>query len=159
MSQTTPRGQIRIIDKGKPVKAARCVLILMLTLLAIGCEGEDSPSAPLYAPQPGDERLTRGWLNVRSAEIVKNPGARVPYRLVVRGEMPTTCHSWRAVVRGPAAEPRFDVEMYSLVDPQVICIQMVGEFEGEIELPTPPPGRYEVRINGQRVAELVADHQ
>ncbi|MCS6770864.1 MAG: hypothetical protein NZ740_02420 [Kiritimatiellae bacterium] len=129
-----------------------------MTAFATGCEGGDDSGPPPYAPHPDDAKLVRGWASVQSVEIRPRPGRPDRFQLILRGNMPTPCHSWRASVSGPADEDRIDIELYSVVDPAIVCIQVIGDFEGAIELP-PVARRTEVRINGERVGFLGGDHQ
>jgi hypothetical protein len=48
------------------------------------------------------------------------------------------------------------VEVYSLVDPDVACIQVLEPFQQGINLGSLPQGSYTVYVNGEQVGEIDA---
>ncbi|MCS6770709.1 MAG: hypothetical protein NZ740_01630 [Kiritimatiellae bacterium] len=131
----------------------RTIAMLMgiAVLFAVsGCEdSDDSADERDYLPRPGDEELTKGPVYINSADLLMLKTYPPKYNVLIKGALPTPCHSWRAVVNPPNEAQKIDVDVYSLVDPNVVCIQVLVNFEGSVEIPNPPPGRYEVRVNGK----------
>jgi hypothetical protein len=72
----------------------------------------------------------------------------------VEGSLPTPCHELRAVVSEPNAQNQIPVEMYSLVDPNVECIQMLEAFEADISLGSYSSGSYTVLVNGEEAGQI-----
>jgi hypothetical protein len=108
------------------------------------------------APQPGDSSLTRGPVYLDSTEIVAMMSFPVQFALTLQGNLPTPCHSLRVALSDPDAENRIAVEVYSLVDPQEVCVQMLEPFQATVPLGSFPAGHYIVEINGKQVAEFDA---
>jgi hypothetical protein len=118
----------------------------------------DSPSAypsPLE-PLPGEEDMDRGQVFVDDTQLLVMESFPPQYLLQVRGSLPTPCHNLRANISGPDAQNRIIVEAFSLVDPQVTCIQVLEPFQTGFNLGSLPQGVYTVLLNGEQVAEINA---
>ncbi|HMO50247.1 MAG TPA: hypothetical protein PKE26_04685 [Kiritimatiellia bacterium] len=124
--------------------------------LSVGCDDSDAADDKPYdyRPRESDAGLQRGQASVDRAVIVVLESEPPQYRLEIEGTLPTPCHAWRAVVRPPDSTHRIKVEVYSVVDPDVMCIQVIENFRGVVDLPTPPPGRYTVMVNGRNAGSL-----
>ncbi len=107
-----------------------------------------------YAPQPGDERLSRGNVYIDSATLLLAESYPPQVFLVLSGSLPTPCHQLRVEVSAPDAQNRIRVEAYSRVDPNVICVQVLKAFEASIRLGSYASGHYTVWLNGRRVGEF-----
>lgn len=120
-------------------------------LLLAACENDSSAVSPShdYAPQPGDDALARGEAFVDSADLLALETFPPQFKLMLTGALPTPCHQLRAVVSPPDAHNRIAVSVYSVVDPEVICIQILQAFRVTLDIPTPPPGKYSVSVNGR----------
>jgi len=136
---------------------------LWIILAAAGlmsCENESSSDGSRwttddYAPRDGDAALTRGAVMIDAARILVLEKNSPDFRLELRGSLPTPCHQLRAIVRENSAERTVSVETYSLVDPNVVCIQVLEAFSTVIHLPTPPQGRTDrVLLNGRAIGQI-----
>jgi len=77
------------------------------------------------------------------------------FRLNLKGVLPTPCHKLRVQMPAPDDQNRIQVEVYSVVDPLMICIQVLQEFEVSIPLENLPAGQiYAVWVNGVQVGEV-----
>ncbi len=112
--------------------------------------GERSPLEPL----PNEADMVRDGVQITSAEVLLLESFPVQVRLNVSGNLPTPCHMLRAEVNEPDTQNRIEVELYSLVEPDVICIQVIQPFESTIPLGEYPPGGYQVYLNGELVGEF-----
>ncbi len=74
--------------------------------------------------------------------------------LLVRGNKPTPCHELIWEVEGPDEEGRIEIALYTLIDPDVVCIQILEPFEEVIELGDYADGHFVVVLNGQVVGEF-----
>jgi hypothetical protein len=74
--------------------------------------------------------------------------------LTLNGELPTPCHQLRVLVNEPDADNRIDVEAYTVVNPDLACIQVVEPFEATLDLGTYPSGHYSVWVNDEPAAEF-----
>ena len=115
--------------------------------------GEEPPPNP-YAPGKGDESKLRGEVYIDSQEIQILESFPPQFRLHVLGSLPTPCHGLRAVVAEPDAQSQIHVELYSLVDPTVNCIQVLEPFDASIPLGSFSSGAYIVFVNGVQVGEI-----
>ncbi len=120
-----------------------------------GSENPDVP-APPYAPAPSDDQLQRGAAFVDSSQIIVAESFPPQFFLGLTGSVPTPCHQLRAAVSAPGATHRIDVSVYSVVDPNAICTQVLAPFDVNVWLGAFPTGRYEVWVNGQPVGEIEA---
>ncbi len=106
----------------------------------------------MQIPSPGPEDpktrgpfyLNRVWLEHREDR----------WWLWVEGSLPTPCHQARVQVQ-PDPE-KLQVEVFTVRDPNAICIQVLKPFTGYVDLTpwaTKHPGR-PVVVNGQEVGRL-----
>jgi hypothetical protein len=118
----------------------------------------NTPSAPIpanpYAPQPGDDLLARSSAFMGSSDLLSLESFPVQIMLILSGNMPTPCHSLRAIVHEPDEANNIEVEIYSVADPGAICAQVLHSFEVRIPLGSYPPGHYTVSVNGQRIGDF-----
>ena len=56
--------------------------------------------------------------------------------------------------RTPDDNDQINVNVYSLVDPAEICIQVLEKFESNIPLGSYSSGNYTVLVNGEPVGEI-----
>lgn len=121
----------------------------------------DSPSTPAeeppamsYAPQPEDVNLSRGEIFIEEKGLLIRESYPPQIALGISGNLPTPCHELRAVISEPDAENRINVELYTVVDPNMMCTQVLKPFMENIELGTFPSGHYSVYINGELAGEF-----
>ena len=115
--------------------------------------GNEAPGSPLD-PLPKDDKMVRGDVTVSSSELLIMESYPLQIDLAVEGTLPTPCHQLRASVRGPDHENIIKVELYSLVDPNLICAQVIQAFEEKIPLGSYPDGSYTVYLNDEWVGEF-----
>jgi hypothetical protein len=113
-----------------------------------------NPSEPAYAPKPGDVKLESGLVfpNLADSGILLLESFPVQVTLSLNGELPTPCHQLRVKVSPPDAENRIQVEAYSVVDPGMMCTQVIKPFEAQINLGSFESGKYSVYVNGEFLA-------
>lgn len=129
---------------------------LIVLLLLTACSGRNAEE-PLnsYAPVNGDEGLQRGEADIDSQEILILESFPPQFRLQMTGALPTPCHQLRAVVHEPNDQNEIHVEIYSVVDPNTTCIQVLEAFEASIPLGSNlEAGSYTVFVNGELVGEI-----
>lgn len=118
---------------------------------------DGTPEEPLidpYAPKPGDLALIRGNVFVQEMGLLIRESFPPQIALTVSGELPTPCHQLRVLIGEPDAENRIDVEVYSVVNPDLACIQVVEPLDATIELGTFSSGHYSVWVNGELAGEF-----
>jgi hypothetical protein len=107
-----------------------------------------------YQPGKGDESMQRSEVFIDSQQVQAVEGDPLAYELLVSGSLPTPCHELRVMVNPPDEQNRMDVIIFSLVDPNAICIQVLEPFEATIPLGTYPSGTYTVWVNGVQAGEM-----
>ena len=119
-------------------------------------EGETSPepAGDPYEPQPGDDTLTRGNVFIQEMDILIRESFPPQIALALSGEFPTPCHQLRVQVGEPDADNRIDVDAYTVVNPDLACIQVIEPFTASIDLGTFPGGHYSVWVNDELASEF-----
>lgn len=112
------------------------------------------PSAMPYAPQPEDNSLTRGNIFIEEKGLIIRESYPPQIVLGMSGNLPNPCHQLRAVVSKPDAENKINVEAYTVVDPNLMCTEVLKPFSENIELGTFPSGHYTVWVNGELAGEF-----
>ena len=152
-------------------------IALFITILAASCTNSPTPSNVLppdaavtsppedtmqasqpsknpIAPQPEDENLTRGDAFVHESSLVIRESFPPQISVMLSGDLPTPCNNLRAVINPPDGENKIIVEVYSVVNPDMVCAQVLQPFEESIDLGTYPSGHYTVWVNGEMVGEF-----
>ncbi|MEW5869419.1 MAG: hypothetical protein AB1894_09095 [Chloroflexota bacterium] len=153
-AKTTPGGQAAAYPAPQsPPLATRQSPDTPVTAPAYPAPGEPGP-AP-WQPLPGDSAMQRGEANINRSEILILESFPPQFRLTLQGVLPTPCHKLRVQVPEPDDQNRIQVEVYSVVDPLMICIQVLQEFEVSVPLENLPAGQiYSVWVNGIQVGEV-----
>ena len=102
-----------------------------------------------YAPQSNDVNLSRESIFIEEMGLVIRESYPPQISLNMSGNLPTPCHALRAVVNEPDAENKVNVEVYTVVDPNMMCTQVLKPFTQNIDLGTFPSGHYTVWVNGE----------
>lgn len=146
------------------------LLPLILVFLA-GCStfaATPSPDTPVndltplppadapYAPQPGDDALRRGPAFVEATDMLVLESFPLQFQLSLSGNLPTPCHELRIVVNEPDANNNIAADVYSVVDPDMICMQVLRGFQASVNLGSFPSGHYTVTVNGEAAGEFDA---
>jgi len=112
--------------------------------------GEAQP----WEPQPGDDKLQRGNVYLDIQEILTLESFPPQFVLELKGNLPTPCNKLRVKVNPPDTNRQIQAEVYSLVNPAEICIQVLEAFQVSVPLKGLPAGTYKVLVNQQPVGEL-----
>jgi hypothetical protein len=115
--------------------------------------GEEPIPAP-WEPKPGDESMSRGEAFVSETDMLVLESFPVQYVLQLSGSLPTPCHQLRVDVSEPDEQNRIQLEVYSLVDPNEVCIQVLEPFEANINLGSFSDGSYTIWVNGEQAGEI-----
>jgi hypothetical protein len=118
-----------------------------------GISTSEPPMNP-FAPKPGDEQLTRGTVFINEISLLIRESYPPQIAVPVRGDLPTPCHKLRVVIARPDQDNKIMIDIYSVVNPNTVCTQVLEPFEAQIELGTFPTGHYSVWVNGQLAGEF-----
>ncbi len=115
---------------------------------------ENGPDESVYSSRPGDDQLSRAaaYLNVSELTILESYPVQV--NLYLNGRLPTPCHELRVAVDPPDKENRIYIDVYTLVDPAIMCIQVIKDFDTTVSLGTFPAGHYSVYVNDELIGEF-----
>ena len=105
-------------------------------------------------PIPGENKMKRGETTIAESDVLLLESYPVQVMMNLKGTLSTPCHHLRAKINQPDAQNRIQVEVYSLYNPDEICIQMLQEFDTSIPLGSYPGGSYTVWLNGKQVGEF-----
>lgn len=107
-----------------------------------------------YLPQQSDTQLKQGSVYLDSSEILTLESYPLQFTLHMKGSLPTPCHQLRVAVQQPNAQNQILIEVYSVVDPDKMCTQVLEPFEVTVPLGSYPAGKYTVLVNGEVIAEF-----
>ncbi|NOY99158.1 MAG: hypothetical protein GXP40_08150 [Chloroflexi bacterium] len=109
---------------------------------------------PDYAPQPGDQALKRSSAFVDSVDILLMESYPIQIMLHISGHLPTPCHELRVTTAAPDGQNYINVTVYSVVDAQMECVQVLRAFDANVSLGSFPPGHYTIVVNGEMIGEF-----
>ena len=107
-----------------------------------------------FAPQPGDASFTRGNVYITEASLIIRESFPPQISLTLAGDLPTPCNQLRVEISPPDQQNKILVDVYSMIDPSQICVQVLEPFEESIDLGTFPTGHYTVWVNGSMAGEF-----
>jgi hypothetical protein len=111
------------------------------------------PGAPL-APLPQEGNMDRGSVYIDNVNILTLESFPPQFNVEVQGNLPTPCHRLRYVINEPAAQNNINIEIFTLVNPEEMCIQVLQPFDEVISLGSFPDGSYTVLVNGQAAGQI-----
>ncbi len=100
--------------------------------------------------------MERGEVFIDQVQILARQGFPRRYVLHMKGSLPTPCHRLRTHTNQPDKQNRIQVEVYSLVNPEEMCAQVLEPFETSLQLGSFPEGRYQVFVNEELAGEILA---
>lgn len=116
----------------------------------------DDPTQEVVDPE--DNNLVRGNAYINTAELIIMESYPIQVMLSLTGDLPTPCQEFAFTVADPEEGNQIHVEVYSLGEEGIICIQVLQPFEENISissLDTPlEDGSYTVWVNGEWVGEF-----
>jgi hypothetical protein len=118
-----------------------------------GSAAPERPEMP-FAPKPGDADLSRAEVFLSESQLLIRESFPPQIALDLSGDLPTPCHELRVNIQEPDAENKISVEVYSVVDPDQVCTQVLEPFQENIDLGTFSSGHYTVWVNGEMLGEF-----
>jgi len=112
------------------------------------------PTEESYAPRSEDEQMLEGYAYIDSMELLTLESFPPQYRLHITGSTPTPCHQLRVKFEGPNDVSNILVEIYSVSDPQAICIQVLAPFDLSIPINVSVAGTFTIIANGQDLGTI-----
>ena len=124
----------------------RWIFILSMTILA-AC----TQTGIVIPPSEEDKPAAQDAVSIEQTQILLLESFPVQVMLELEGYMPTPCHTLQWEVSEPDAQRRIEVEVWAVVESEVLCIQVVERFEQRIPLGDYTEGAFSVWVNGERV--------
>lgn len=112
------------------------------------------PANENFAPMPADEGMTRAEVYLDDTELLTLESYPLQFMLNLKGNLPNPCHQLRIAVSAPDTENRVNVDVYSIADPDQVCVQVLAPFEVNYSLGSFPAGMYSLWVNGEKVADF-----
>jgi hypothetical protein len=100
--------------------------------------------------------MERGEVFIDQSEILTLESMPLQYVLHIVGNLPTPCHHLRAQISEPDSQNQIQVEIYSMVNPDEICTQVLKPFDTSLPLGGFETGTYPLLVNGEKVGEIEA---
>ena len=114
----------------------------------------NQPNLNPFAPKPGDSNLTRGNAYINEASLMIRESYPPQISLSLSGDLPTPCNKLRVKIDAPDPKNKIVADVYSVVDPDKVCIQVLQPFQEYIDLGMFPTGHYSVWVNGEMAGEF-----
>ncbi len=129
------------------------ILIFTTMILALAaCTPAAQPAD--YIPDPSDSELIRADAYLDSPELLTLESFPPQFTLILKGKLPTPCHKLRIAVSPPNSNNEIEVDVYSVIDPNAVCAEVLEPFEVNYPLGSFPTGHYVLIINGGQAAEF-----
>jgi hypothetical protein len=116
----------------------------------------NQPNLNPFAPKPGDEKLTHGNVYIDTSSLVIRESDPPQISLSINGDLPTPCNKLRVKIDAPDQENKIMVDVYSLIDPDKVCIQVLEPSQEYVDLGTFSTGHYSVWVNNKMAGEFDA---
>ncbi len=148
------------------------IMGMLFALAACAAPAQNDPNSPVsnptdranqtpppenpYQPLESDADLQRGEVFIESTDLLILESYPVQVNLVLKGELPTPCHQLRIAVSEPDEENRILVDVYSVSDPEQVCIQVTEPLDVTYSLGSFSGGSYTVIVNGEEAGQFDA---
>ena len=101
-----------------------------------------------------DKDLVKGPVFIEHSEIIMKESYPVQVELVLAGNLPTPCNLLRVVHTEPDENGHIEIEAYSVVDLEKMCIQVLEPFTAVIPLGEYTEGTFTLSINNELMGEF-----
>ena len=146
------------------IMLAGCSLALIDESIGSGIAAEKSITQEDQHHTPTEENEqnmtsddeVRGNIFISEAGIAVFESFPIQVVLYISGELPTPCHQFQAFVSPPDLDNKINVDVYTVVEPDAVCIQIMQPFEESVSIPMigQEDGKYSVWVNGEKVGEF-----
>jgi hypothetical protein len=140
------------------------VFVALFGVFLVACASQPTATpAPVppqgnnpYAPQPGDEAMTRGDAEIISSSVLMEGSSPPQISVPLAYRLPTPCHQLRVSISQPDSQNRIKLDVYGLAPKDKPCNLMAlnTPLETNIGLGSFLTGHYSVWVNGQQAGEF-----
>jgi len=99
-----------------------------------GIPASREPVPNPYAPQPTDSSLNRGEVFIEEKGLLVRESYPPQISLFLSGNLPTPCNELRVQIGEPDETNNIEVDAYSVVDPNMMCTQVLKSFQASVDL-------------------------
>lgn len=114
------------------------------------------PDANSLQPQPGDDKLERGGVEITATEIFTLESFPPQFMVKIEGNKATPCHQLRAVIGEPGESKEIRIDVYTIFSTELACVQMIEAFNVNLPLGSYTAGTYAVYVNDAQIGQIVA---
>jgi hypothetical protein len=97
---------------------------------------------------PAEPGTAHGPVYLDSVEVLLLESYPVQVRALVKGSLPTPCHSLDWEVSGPDDAGRITLDLYSTAEDGAVCVQVLEPFEESIDVGSFASGSYVLVVGG-----------
>jgi hypothetical protein len=135
------------------------IKIALFALLLSAC----APAAPTPTAAPTEtavppipQGFVEGPIYINSSGLLIAESYPVQPRVHIAGDLPDSCHRFRAEIAAPNADNEIHIRAYSIVNPDMMCAQMLEPFDQNltIGMEGAADGTYSVWLNGDFMGEF-----
>ena len=147
-------------------KLSKSIVLIALTGVLLAACASQPTATPLsvpsgnnpYAPQPGDETMTRGDAEIVSASVLAAESFPLQFSVSLSYRLPTPCYQLRVDIAQPDSQNRIQLTVYGVTPKDKPCTLMaiLTPQEANISLGSFPAGHYTVWVNGAQVGKFDA---
>jgi len=107
-----------------------------------------------YSPKPEDSSKIQGNFFLDSSTLNIMESYPIQVSLTLSGSLPTPCNELRVDINQPDQQFKIQIEVYSVLDPEMMCAQVLKPINITIPMGSFPTGSYSVWINGNQIGEF-----
>ncbi len=109
-----------------------------------------------FAPQPGDDQLTRGdvTLEMTATQLIISGTQPNQVSANLQGQLLSPCYQLRIVLTPADSSNKIVLEVYSVYDPKAACPTVIQPFQVIYPLGSFTSGHYMVYVNDQLIGEF-----
>ncbi len=111
---------------------------------------------PSFAPQPGDDKLTRGdvTLEMTATQLIISGTQPNQVSANLQGQLLSPCYQLRILMTPADSSNKIVLEVYSVYDPKAVCPTVNQPFQVIYPLGSFTSGHYTVYVNDQLIGEF-----
>jgi hypothetical protein len=134
------------------------ILLVMLSVLLDSCAPVPSTTQSNNpdAPQPGDEKMVPGDVEIVSATVLSAESFPPQVSVSLTYRLPTPCHQLRVVSSQPDNQKRVRLDIYAVAPKNKPCnlMALLTPQEASINLGSIAAGHYTLWINGKQASDF-----
>jgi hypothetical protein len=114
----------------------------------------NEPPPNPFSAKPDDAKLVRQKAFVQESDVVIRESYPPQISVNLSGDLPTPCNQLRVDIGKPTSDNKINIDVYSVIDPNIMCTEVVQPFEESISMGVFPAGHYSVFVNGELAGEF-----